>query len=260
MFGIGRNNNSGATNFTVAKTVSLVKDASGSSAVSLEKVESTGGVDLRKTVDNIGVSLKKHNVAGMRAQFVMLLDHSGSMSGDYRSGAVQQLVDRALAFGLQIDIDGTIPVIPFDDKVYKTVDVDMSNYKNIVQSSIYRPRDMGGTELSAPLKAVRKMAESTDAPIFCCIVTDGDPWDKPETTSLICDLARYPVFVKFMALRDVPYLNMLDDLGDDKRLLDNVDAKSFRDLNMTDEAFGDAMADEWASWIDLATKAGILTQ
>lgn len=259
MFGIGRNN-SGATKFTVAKTVALVKDANGAPAVSADKIEAAGGVSLSKKSQNIGVSLKKHNVAGIRAQMVVLLDHSGSMSYDYQTGKVQELVERALAFGLQIDVDGEIPVIPFDDKVYKTVDVNASNYQNIVQDKIYRPRDMGGTKLEAPLEAVRKLAEKTDAPIFCCIVTDGDPWDKPQTTSLICDLARYPVFIKFMALRDVPYLNMLDDLGDDKRLLDNVDAKSFGDLNMTDEQFGDAMADEWASWIDLATKAGILTQ
>jgi uncharacterized protein YegL len=258
MFGMNRNN--GATKFTVAKTVPLVKDASGASAVSLDKVETTGGVDLRKKVENAGASLKKHNVAGMRAQFVMLLDHSGSMSGDYRSGAVQTLVDRALAFGLQIDVDGSIPVIPFDSVVHNTVDVNMSNYQNIVQQSIYKPNQMGGTDFDGPLEVVRKLAEKTDAPIFCCVVTDGDPWDKAAATRLVCDLARYPVFIKFMALRDVPYLNMLDDLGDDKRLLDNVDTKSFRDLNMSDEAFGDAMADEWAGWIDLATKAGILTQ
>lgn len=251
---------SAGVNRTVARSIKFVKDASGAPAVSMDKVEATGGVSLRKRTESIGVSLKKHNVAGIRAQVVLLLDHSGSMTSDYESGAVQQLVERALAFGLQVDADGTIPVIAFDDKVYKAVDVTMANYQGIVQKSIYKPYQMGGTDYAKPFQEVRKLAETTDAPLFVCFVTDGDPWDKQAATQMVCDLARYPVFIKFMALRDVPYLNMLDDLGDDKRLLDNVDAKTFRDLNMSDEAFGDAMADEWASWVELATKAGILTQ
>lgn len=257
MFGFNRNN-SGTANFTVAKSVPLVKDPTGAPAVSLDKIESQGGVSLSKTSHNVGLSLKKHNVAGMRAQVVLLLDHSGSMTSDYESGAVQALVERALAFGLQIDVDGSIPIIPFDDKVYPAVDVTMSNYKNIVQDKIYQPRKMGGTDFARPLQEVRKIVEASDAPVFCCVVTDGDPWDKAGATSIVCDLARYPVFIKFMALRDVPYLNMLDDLGNDKRLLDNVDTKSFRNLSMSDEDFGDAMADEWASWITEATAAGIL--
>jgi hypothetical protein len=258
MFGFGNNSNS--VNRTVAHTAKLVQDPNGTPAVSLDKVESTGGLSLRKKSESVGISLKKHNVAGIRAQVVLLLDHSGSMATNYGNGKVQALVERALAFGLQIDIDGTIPVIPFDHRTHPSVDVTMENYKDIVREKLYKPNDMGGTDFAGPLEAVRKLAERTDAPLFCCFVTDGDPWDKSAATRIICDLARYPVFVKFMALGNVPYLDMLDDLGDDKRLLDNVDAKNFANLDMTDEEFGDAMADEWAGWIKLALKEGVLTQ
>lgn len=254
MFGL-RNNKK----FTVAKSVKLVKEQSGASAVSLDKIEASGGISLRKTSENIGISLKKHNVAGIRAQVVLVLDHSGSMSYNYRNGKVQQLVERTLAFGLQVDTDGTIPVIPFDNRVWPTVDVTMANYKDIVDQSIWKPSQMGGTDYDGPLEAVRKIAETTDAPVFCCFVTDGDPWNKQRATEMVCDSARYPVFIKFMALGDVPYLDMLDDLGDDKRLLDNVDAKNFRDLDMSDEEFADSMADEWAGWIEKAKSHGILT-
>jgi uncharacterized protein YegL len=259
MFGFNRNNDGGATKFTVARSVPLVRDVNGAPAVSLDKVEQTAGVSLRKKSETAGVSLKKHNVAGVRAQVVLLIDHSGSMSYDYQNNKVQELTERALAFGLQLDADGEIPVIPFDSRVWPTVDVTMANYKDIVAKKIYRPNEMGGTEFDGPLKEVRKLAEKTDAPIFCCILTDGNPWNQAAATSLVCDLARYPVFIKFMALRDVPYLQMLDDLGDDKRLLDNVDTKTFSNLDMSDEEFADAMSDEFAGWIELAIKAGILT-
>lgn len=256
MFGIGNKNKS----FTVAKSVKLVKDQAGTPAVSLDKIESTGGISLRKTSESIGVSLKKHNVAGIRAQVVLVLDHSGSMNFNYSNGKVQKLVERTLAFGLQVDVDGEIPVIPFDNRVWPTVNVNMSNYKDIVNQSVWKPSQMGGTEYDGPLEAVRKLAETTDAPIFCCFVTDGDPWDKPRSTQMVCDSARYPIFIKFMALGSVPYLDMLDDLGDDKRLLDNVDAKNFQNLDMSDEEFAEAMAEEWVGWIENAKSHGILTE
>lgn len=250
----------GSVDRTVAKSVKLVKDANGAPAVDLGKVEQQGGVSLRKKSESAGVSLKKKNIAGIRAQVVVLLDHSGSMTNDYDNGKVQELTERALGFGLQVDVDGSIPIYAFDDKLYKPVDVTMQNYQGIVQQSIYKPYDMGGTKLARPLETVRDLAKNTDAPIFLCVVTDGNPWDASETTKLVCDLARYPVFIKFLAIRDVPYLRTLDDLGDDKRLLDNVDAKFFKDLsNVTDEAFADAMVDEWDTWVDAAKAAGILT-
>jgi hypothetical protein len=121
---------------------------------------------------------------------------------------------------------------------------------------------MGSTNLAAALQAVRAAAESTTSPIFCIVVTDGEPDDRAATTRIVCDLARYPVFLKFLALKPVAYLAELDDLDPSKRLLDNVDAKpSTHELNLlscTDMQFADAMADEWDSWIAAATKAGVL--
>lgn len=259
MFGSDTSSASAKPNLTVARSAKLVQDPSGVSAVGLDKVEQAGGVSLRKKVESVGVSLKKHNVAGIRAQVVLVLDHSGSMHSDYASGAVQELTERFLAFGLQVDVDGEIPVVVFDHRTWR-VDVNMSNYKGIVQDKIWKGYDMGSTDLARALREIEKLAQTTDAPLFVGVVTDGNPDSQSATTSLVCDLARYPVFIKFLALRDVPYLDMLDDLGDDKRLLDNVDAKTFRNLNISDEEFADAMIDEWGSWVKLALEKGVLTQ
>lgn len=252
MFRLGSNKPS----FSVAKTIKYTRGSE--SATNMQTVEASGGVSLRKKSEAAGVSLKKKNMDGVRAQVVLVIDHSGSMRGDYASGKVQELVERVLAFGLQVDVDGTIPVIPFDNRVHKTIDVTMTNYQNIVQNEIYKPGQMGGTEYEGPLKEVRELAKKTDDPIFLCFLTDGDPWNHDAATQLVCDLSRYPVFIKFLSLRDVPYLQMLDDLGNDKRLLDNVDTKVFTNLNMDDEAFADAMVDEWDSWTVAARNAGIL--
>ncbi len=100
MFGFGNS----APEKKVMKSVKLVKQTG--SAVSLEKVEQAGGIDLRKKTEAAGTALSMKGLAGIRAQAVVVLDYSGSMGGDYQSGAVQTLTERFLGFAMQIDADG----------------------------------------------------------------------------------------------------------------------------------------------------------
>lgn len=248
-----------------ARTVKLVKDPSGAPAVDTVKVRAAGHEDLAKSAEKAGIALSKRNLSGIRAQAVVLLDMSGSMKRDYQSGAVQILLQRALGFSLQIDADGTVPVIPFDDRIRDTFDVNMGNFSTAA-NAVWTPNDMGSTNLAGALKVLMSMAKKTDAPIFACILTDGSPDDRKAATKVVCELAGYPVFLKFMALRPVDYLSELDDLEQSQpgaRLLDNVDAKPERGsslnlLSCTDLEFQDAMADEFDTWTQAATTHGIL--
>jgi hypothetical protein len=243
-----------------ARTIHLTKDATGSSAINLSKVRDAGHIDLAKRADKAGIALSKRGLAGIRAQAVLVLDHSGSMHADYANGKVQTLVERVLGFALQIDVDGTVPVIPFDSFVHDAVEVTVDNYRGVVDNQIWRQNRMGTTDLASALSAVRNLAATTDEPIFCVVVTDGDPDSQSATTKIVCELASYPVFLKFLAIRNVPYLDSLDNMGTDQRLLDNVNAKSFADpASVSDLEFADAMADEWDLWVAAATKAGVLS-
>jgi hypothetical protein len=250
-----------------ARTVTLAKDPTGAPAISLTKTQQDQHVSLTKRSQKAGISLSKRNLAGIRAQAVMILDHSGSMHADYANGKVQTLVERALGFALQVDTDGVVPVIPFDSRVLPTVHVGVDSrtladgtrveaYPGVVDRSLWQ-RQMGTTNLAAAIDVVLAMAKTTNQPIFLLVITDGCPDSKPAATRLIIESARYPIFVKFIAIRDVPYLRTLDDM--DGRLLDNVDAKFFQDPSaVTDLEFADAMADEWDTWITAATAAGVL--
>lgn len=242
-----------------ARTVNLVKDPAGAPAVNLSKLRDGGHLDLAKRADKAGIALAKRNLSGIRAQAVLVLDHSGSMYADYANGKVQTLVERVLGFALQIDVDGSVPVMPFDSRALPSVDVGVDTYQGVVNRAIWKPTNMGSTNLADALTEVRAMAAATDAPIFCVVVTDGDPNSRDDTTRVVCDLARYPVFLKFVAIRDVPYLQQLDDLPAGRRLLDNVDTKVFTDpAAVKDLEFADALADEWDTWVVAATKAGVL--
>jgi hypothetical protein len=248
-----------------ANPVNLVKDTSGSSAVNLTKVRESGHMDLAKRADKAGIALSKRGLSGIRAQCVLVLDHSGSMHGDFaaQDKPIQRLVERALGFALQVDEDGTIPVIPFDSRVKTAVDVTLSNYQGVVDRDIFRPHQMGTTDLTGALREVKRLAGMTDLPLFVLVVTDGEPNDKNSATAEVCDLARYPAFLKFLALRPVRYLSELDDLGDSRRLLDNVDAKPEVGSNLdlltcNDLTFADAMADEFDSWLAAAQAKGVI--
>jgi hypothetical protein len=243
-----------------AHTVKLTKDAAGTSAINLSKVRDAGHIDLAKRADKAGLALSKRGLAGIRAQAILVLDHSGSMHADYANGKVQTLVERVLGFALQIDVDGVVPVIAFDSVVHDPVEVTVANYQGAVDKYIWQPRRMGTTNLAKALMWVRGYAAAANEPIFCAVVTDGNPDSKPATTQVVCDLAGYPVFIKFLGIREVPYLDELDNLGTDRRLLDNVNAQSFDDpASVSDLAFADAMAEEWDSWVAAATEAGVLS-
>lgn len=260
--GLFSRSSSGTNPHTVQKSAPLVKDANGAAANNLADIESSGGVSLRKKTEAVAVSLRKKDLSGIRAQVMVILDHSGSMGADYSSGKVQDLVERFLAFGLAVDIDGEIPVIAFDHKVHKAVNVNMSNYSGVVAREIYKPYEMGSTDLTKALEKVRDEAKHTDAPLFVAVVTDGDPDDRESAKEVVCELSGYPVFIKFLAVQKVRFLETLDDLGDDERLLDNVDTKEYPGnlASVSDEQFASDMVDEWDSWVKLALAAGTLTQ
>jgi hypothetical protein len=76
----------------------------------------------------------------------------------------------------------------------------------------------------------------------------------------VCELAEYPVFLKFLDIQPVCYLQELDDLDSSQRRVDNADAKYVSNpAAMSDLDFAEAMIDEWDSWIKAATGAGIIT-
>lgn len=240
-------------------SATLDRDTTGAPAVSLEKVTASGSPSLVKQFQKTGISLSKRGLAGIRARAVLVLDHSGSMHTDYHNGTVQQLVERALAFALNIDTDGQIEVILFDYHVHPTVTVDLNTYSGAT-SRLWKPREMGSTNLTGALETLKSMARDTTEPIFAIVVTDGSPDDHRSATKLIKELASFPVFIKFLAIRPVDYLQELDDLGvDASHIVDNVDAKYIGDpAGMADLAFAEAMTDEWDSWITNAATVGVL--
>ena len=248
-----------------ARTITLKKGVG--AAVNLQALRDAGHIDLVKNADKVGISLSKRDLSGFRAKVILVLDHSGSMRSEYRSGAVQTLTERALGFGLQVSLRGSVTVIPFDSQAHSPIEVDASNYQGVVNSRVWDEWNMGSTYLAAPLRHVLREAMNTNEPIICIVVADGtvDRGTEQETTKLFCEMAGYPVWFKLLAIKPVAYFQTLDDLEQTHpgaRLLDNVDTKySTRELDLLTcppLKFAEAMTDELDTWVKAAKAAGVL--
>jgi hypothetical protein len=230
-------------------------------AVDVSALRTAGHGLLATRASEAGQSLARRGLTGIRARCVLMLDHSGSMAGAYQSGEVQELVERALGFALQLDVDGKIPVIPWDSRLRDGAVVDVGNYRGVVgdgrRRGLWKPSDMGGTALHLALERIRSQATVTELPLFAMVVTDGAPDSTAKAADICAQTARYPVFLKFLALGSVSFLDHLE-AGLPNRLVPNVSTKVFPTLRMTDAQFAEAMADGWETWIAAATTAGIL--
>jgi hypothetical protein len=238
----------------VKKTVNLSKRTTSAPAADM-----TGAhPDLVKRVGKAQFALNKIGFDDIDAEVVVLVDRSGSMAG--RDREVQLLLERILAFGLQVDADGIIPVIPFSSTMHRHFDVTMMNYREAAANT---GAPGGGTIMADPLLAARDLANNSDKPIFLVIIGDGNPNDREATTQAVIELAGYPVFIQFISLAPVDYLQHLDDLETTRpgaRLLDNVDAQDVPNpAEISDLDFFQKMVEEWDTWIAAAQHHGLLT-
>jgi hypothetical protein len=252
-----------------ARSVNLVKQAG--PANQRVDVEKRGGVDFVKKFDRAGASLLKRDLTGIRGDVSFYLDNSLSMGPDYNSpdNKLQVLTERAAAWALNVDTDGKLPFYPWDDNVHTARDgsapvvATLDNLDGLINREVRGKFRMGGTNMTTMLLHILETAKTATAPQFVFIVGDGNPnVQVPGIIPAIAELSRYPVWLKFIAIKPVPYLDELDDLENTHpgvRLIDNVDTKTVLDpVAMSDKDFAEAMTDELDTWISAAQAARIL--
>lgn len=223
-----------------------------------------------------GVSLAKQKGAARPAKVWLILDVSGSMHGLFKSGAVDRLAQRALAYGLNLDDDGEISVILFDDDARIFGSVNAGNYKSFGKDIMQRRDIWGTTDYGRAMELLREEASRESdfgrVPVYVIFVTDGGTENRKLAEQQIKDASGEAIFWKFMAIGKMPsgvkpggrklprgfdFLAYLDDMPG--RVIDNADFFAVEDPDgPSDIEFFDLMSTEYGGWLEAATKAGVL--
>ncbi|MER7707198.1 VWA domain-containing protein [Kitasatospora sp. NPDC097605] len=215
---------------------------------------------IRSLVKTAGVSLTKHGLGDARAAVYLVLDHSGSMRPHYATGAVQRITEQALGLAVNLDDDGTVPVIAFSSCAEPPVQVSLGNFPGAADR-ISRTARWGSTDYVAAMEAVvthHTMTAAPGTPALVVFQTDGEP-DQPDMTAfLLRNLSTAPVFWAFVGFGDrVRFLERLDTL--DSRLVDNASFFHAADpFQVSDAELYDGITGQYAAWLRDARAARIV--
>ncbi|WP_246192542.1 VWA domain-containing protein [Kitasatospora atroaurantiaca] len=234
-------------------------------AISLTKLQAEAPA-LVSLYKQAAVSLSKSGLDGRRAAVYLVLDHSASMSRLYRNGAVQRLAEQSLALSANLDDDGTVPVVLFNDRSYSAQDVEISEHRGAVE----RVRKacgakFGGTNFAPAMRTVLEHYQACGAtdPAFVIFQTDGAAADRRNVRKLLQESSGLPVFWQFVGFGE-PDARMFSFL----RTLDSLDGRTvgntgFCATGKNPTALSDAdlyarLLSSYPAWITAARAAGII--
>ncbi len=236
-------------------------------AVSLEK-KLEKAPQLVSLAKSIKVSLEKHRLNDVRAKVAFVLDASGSMTHQFKSGNVQQILERIAALAVQFDDDGAMDMWGFAENFRKYDDVTLDNLNGYVDALRNSGKKglfeilpgLGGTNNEPPVMddIIRHFRDS-DEPVFVVFITDGGINKTRLIKEAIRESAQLPIFWKYVGLGGNNYgiLEKLDTFTD--RLVDNTHFFAIDDFRkMSDELLYDQLLTEFRDWLNIAREKRIL--
>ena len=236
--------------------------------ITLDKVEQKAP-ELLSLAKTAATAIDTARLGGQKSKVALVLDYSGSMSQQYRSGAMQRLVEKVLALGVHLDDDGEIDLFTFDSAARFEGTVTLDNFRGVVDD-IVRRRRMGTTDYAAAFSAVLKhyglspkasggllrrrsyepVGAADGQPVLAVFLTDGAPNSRTEAVTEITRASYTPVFWQFLSIgsESIAFLQKLDDLED--RYVDNADYKPVGNVDKTrpEDLYG-MFLDEYPGWL-----------
>lgn len=226
-------------------------------SISLTKEQSKVRLEKRtKEVSEIvKINLTKHNLSpNTKARVAFVIDISGSMTTAYKKGYVQEIVEKIFPIAINFDDNAEMDVWIFEDGFRRMPAMNKDNYYGYVQREILDKNcRFGGTSYAPVLNDIAKyyLEEHPEpSPVYVIFITDGDNFDKTETTKVVKELSNYPIFLQFVGVGGAGfnYLEQLDDMGG--RYVDNADffEADFNDFS-TENNLYQKLLQEYPDWL-----------
>ena len=130
---------------------------------------------------------------------------------------------------MEFDDDLTMEAWKFDHGAKRLKDVTPQNIGNYVKKNING--SMGGTNYAPVINEIVDFYKKSKTPVYVIFITDGDNWDKDDTTAAIQAASKLPIFWQFVGLGNngYSYLKDLDNMTG--RYVDNADFFEVRNAN-----------------------------
>lgn len=232
--------------------------------LSLEKRVEQAAPHLVSLVKMARLSLDKRGLQGLRARVGLVLDASGSMRNQYKSGRVQELLDRVLPLALHFDDDGSLEVWAFDTTPKALAPATLANIREYIDTVQGGWKQwFGGTNdeprvIRAVIDHYRQDRQAP--PAYVLFVSDGGIHQNRAITQLMREAAQYPIFWQFMGLggRNYGVLEKLDTMSG--RVVDNCGFFAIDDLHdLTEAQLYDRLLQEFPDWLRAARGQGIVS-
>lgn len=242
-----------------------VAPAPAPSKISLEKRVGAVAPGLVSLAKKAQISLEKANLIGTKARVVLVLDVTDSMKRQYKTGRVQEVLDRLVPIAVALDTDAELECWAFAEKPLRLSPVTLANYQNFVETNNrgWTGWDVGrryNDEPRAILQVIESFQASADkTPMFVVFISDGGVSENRKITQLMVDAAKLGIFWQYVGLagRNYGILEKLDTMPG--RVVDNCGFFALDDLHdMTEEQLYDRLMQEFPLWLKEAKAKGIL--
>ncbi|SEG26649.1 Stress response protein SCP2 [Actinacidiphila yanglinensis] len=144
-------------------------------------------------------ALARSGAAGRHAAVYLILDHDWATKELYESFAVQAFAERVLALSVNLDDDGTVPVIFSSGKEPFLEEIRLDNYPGRI-GRLHTQVGWGWGDVGTAMRtAVDHYQESgAEDPAFVIVHVGDEPWDKSEFRSVLQNTSDSGVFWLFV--------------------------------------------------------------
>lgn len=228
--------------------------------------------NLEKAIEKVQFTLEKRGVPGLRAQFAIALDVSGSARGLFSSGKMQKAFQTILPLAICCDSNKELDTYTFasgHDTCHISVNATEHNYQDYIQAKILDDKKVpkwGGTSYAPVLKEIARdfgfykkklfggeslsSLSSKNEPVVVMYMTDGSSDDEKASWALFEEMekAQTKLYVMFIGIGNPSSFRYIEKVGD---RFGNVGYLNLSDLSTLEgeDPYSLLMPEEMTNWL-----------